>query len=101
MFSCFVLFATSWLIGRLMKKPTSALIPSPGRGRTKVGVINLIIPKHPYPGPYPIKGKGASSKMQRYASISFSVGGRRKIMNHFLGYIHFSFDCDSAALSSP
>ena len=72
--------------GRLMKEPTggSALIPSPRRGRTKVGVISLIGSRAPLSRPFPIKGKGGPSKIETICPHFSSPVGERKIMNHFV-----------------
>src|SRR5207344_3379652 len=69
-----------------MKKPTwgSALIPSPRRGRTKVGVIGLIGSRAPLSLPSPIKGKGGPSKIETKYPIFSSSAGEHKIMNHFV-----------------
>ena len=68
-----------------MKKPTggSALIPSPRRGRIKVGVIGLLGSGAPLSRPFPIKGKGVQMRCNDMPPFSSSVG-ERKIMNHFV-----------------
>ena len=58
------------------------LIPSPRRGRTKVGVIGLIGSRAPLSRPFPIKGKGVQMQCNDMSPCSYSVG-ERKIMNHF------------------
>ena len=73
-----------------MKKPTcgSALIPSPRRGRTKVGVIGLIGSGAPLSRPFPIKGKGVQIRCNDMPPFSSSVG-ERKTMNHFVVNVVF------------
>src|SRR4249919_2389444 len=68
-----------------MKKPTggSALIPSPRRGRTKVGVIGLIGSGAPLSRPFPIKGKGVQMRCNDMPPFSSSMA-ERKIVNHFV-----------------
>ncbi|HEX6173055.1 MAG TPA: hypothetical protein VF089_03505 [Candidatus Binatia bacterium] len=67
-----------------MKKPAgdSALFPSPSTGRTKVGVMALIGPEHPYPNLSPSRGKEIQIGCGDMLPFPFS-GGQRKIMNHF------------------
>ena len=61
-----------------------ALIPSPRRGRTKVGVISWIGSQSPLSRPFPIKGKGDPSKIETIWPHFSSSVGERKIMNHFV-----------------